>query len=134
MAPRAQGIISKQKQLTILQNQVERTGNAIEMLADLCQLFPNADMNLTRFSFTHREKIEIWGRARSLQALDKLSEDLIAAGKGTIPQFIRAQRVYEQKVQERNEEVLDFKISIPFPETEAPPPDTEDITEDTGNE
>ncbi|MCX5759551.1 MAG: pilus assembly protein PilM, partial [Candidatus Hydrogenedentes bacterium] len=134
MAPRARGIISKQKQLAILQNQVERTGNAIEMLADLCELFPSTDMNLTRFSFTHREKIEIWGRARSLQAIEKLSQDLSTAGKSTIPQFIRAQQVYEQKVQERNAEVMDFKISIPFPEAEAPPPDTESSVEDAGNE
>jgi len=134
MAPRARGIMSKQKQLAILQNQVERSGNAIEMLADLCDLFPGADMNITRFSFSHREKIDLWGRARSLQAIEKLAQDLGAAGKSTIPQFIRAQQVYEQKVIERGEEVLDFKISIPFPETETQASDAEVSDEDFGNE
>lgn len=134
MAPRARGIMSKQKQLAILQNQVERNGSAIEMLASLCDLFPSADMNVTRFSFNHREKIEIWGRARTLQAIEKLSQDLSTAGKGPIPQFIRAQQVYEQKVTERDAEVLDFKISIPFPESQAPPPESDELTEDSGNE
>jgi type II secretory pathway component PulL len=125
VAPRANGIVSKKKQLRILQRQVERSGGVIELLAALCDLFPTNGMNITRFQFTHNDKIEIWGRAKTLGEVEKLTQDMSEAGKTTLPQFARAQQVYEQKVAERGQEVLDFKITVPFPETQVKPSEEE---------
>ena len=125
--PRAKGIVSKQRQLSILQRQVERTGSVIELLASLCDLFPDADMNITRFSFTHNDKIEVFGRAKSLASIEKLVQDLNQAGKSSLPQFARAQQIYEQKTSERGQEVLDYKISLPFPRSTGAASDSEEV-------
>lgn len=112
--PRAQGIASKQKQLTILKDQVERSQSVIELLAALCDTFPENGVNITRFTYSHRERIELWGRARNNLAVDKLTEDLRALGKSTYRQFARAQQGYTSSTVENTKEVLDYKIVIPF--------------------
>lgn len=118
--PRAQGILSKQKQLGILQRQVHRTGGVVELVAALCDLFPGSGMNITRFQFTHGERIDLWGRAKTLLQIETLARELNEIGKTAIPQFARAQQVYEKKVREKAQEVLNFKITLPFPESEEP--------------
>lgn len=117
--PHAMGILSKQKQLRILQRQVERSGGAVELLAALCDLFPEAGVNISRFLFIHNDRIELCGRAKTRPELEKLVEDILQAGKSTLEQFSRAQRVYETQVMEHKEKILEFKIVMPFPETEA---------------
>lgn len=119
--PRAQGIVSKQRQLTILRDQVERSGSVVQLLAALCELFPTSGMNITRLVFGHNEGIQIWGRAKELQQVEKFAEKLSAAGKAALPQFARATRAYEIEDGERGQKVLDYKIVIPFPEAAGPP-------------
>jgi hypothetical protein len=118
--PHANGILSKQKQLKILQRQVERSGSVLELLAALVELFPDADMNITHFQFTHNDKVELTGRTRTLKAIENLAHTLTETGKSSIEQFARAQRVYEQEVDEKGQQVWDYKIVLPFPETERP--------------
>ena len=117
--PRAMGIASKQKQLRILQEQVERSASVIELLAALCDLFPASGMNITRFAFGHNDRIDVYGRARTLQQIEKLTQDLVELGKTSLPQFAQAKQFYEQKAMERDQEVLDFRITIPFAKSEA---------------
>jgi len=126
--PHAMGILSKQKQLRILQRQVERSGGALELLATLCDILPESGINISRFLFIHNDRIELYGRAKTRPELEKLVEDFIQAGKSTCVQFARAQRVYETEIMERDKPVLEYKIVMPFPETKAPE------EEGTGNE
>jgi len=116
--PRAEGIISKQRQLGILQKQVDRSGSVIELLAALCNLYPESEINITRLQFAHGEGMDVWGRAMKLQDVETLARTLIETGKSTIPQFARAQQVYELRVRERNLDVLHYNITLPFPEAE----------------
>ena len=113
--PSAKSVLSKQKQLRILQDSVDRSGSVIEILANLCDVYPAADMNVTHFVFTHKEKAELFGRAKSLQLVESLTEDMTKAGKSTMPIFAKAEIIYDNKGQERNTEVRDFEILIPFP-------------------
>jgi len=118
--PHADGILLKQRQLELLQSQVERSGSVLELLAALVELFPNSDMNITRFQFTHNDKIEVTGRTKTLKAIETLAHILTEAGKSSIPQFARAQRVYEQEMNEKGQQIWDYKLVLPFPETERP--------------
>ncbi len=128
--PVAKSIVSKQRQLRILQHQVDRTGSVVDLLASLVDLFPSTDINITNFIFTHGEKIEVAGRSKTLPAIEKLAHDLTEVGKATIPQFARAQRMYENQGQEKGLPVWDYKISLPFPEAPRP----SDSSEDSGSE
>ena len=127
--PHAEGILAKQKQLQILQRQVERSGNVLELLASLIGLFPESDMNITRFQFVHNDKIELTGRTKTLKAIETLAHTLTEVGKASIPQLARAQRVYEQEVNEKGQQIWDYKLVLPFPEAERP---AEEGSEESG--
>ena len=129
--PRANGILAKQKQLGILQRQVERSGSVLELLASLIELFPESEMNITRFQFVHNDKIEVMGRTKTLKAIETLAHTLTEVGKSSIPQFARAQRVYEQEVSEKGQQIWDYKLVLPFPESERP---SEEESEESGLE
>ena len=117
--PRAKSIVAKTKQLQIIEQQVERAGSVIELLAALCDAFPASGINVTRFVFTHNQEIELYGRAENLEILQTMTQDLINMGKTALPQFAMAQRAYENKVRERDQTVLDYKLIMPFPISEA---------------
>ncbi|HUW60435.1 MAG TPA: pilus assembly protein PilM [Candidatus Bathyarchaeia archaeon] len=117
--PAAQQIASKQKQLRILQTQVERSGSVVELMASLVDLFPPAGMNITRLIYARESGLEIYGRAENLTQVERLAQDLIDVGKASLAQFARAEQAYEHKVLERNIEVLDYKIVVPFQKKEA---------------
>ena len=117
--PRAKSVVAKTKQLQIIEQQVERAGSVIELLAALCDAFPASGINVTRFVFTHNQEIELYGRAENLEILQALTQDLIDMGKTALPQFAMTQRAYENKVRERNQTVLDYKLIMPFPISEA---------------
>jgi len=117
--PRAKSIVAKTKQLQIIEQQVERSGSVIELLAALCDAFPPSGINVTRFVFTHNQEIELYGRAENLEILQTLTQDLLDMGKTALPQFAMTQRAYENKVRERNQTVLDYKLIMPFPISEA---------------
>ncbi|NIA15685.1 MAG: pilus assembly protein PilM [Nitrospiraceae bacterium] len=113
--PRAEGIVSKQRQLRILEQQVQRDGGVVRLLASLCSLYPESGMNITRFVFTRDEGIEVYGRAKSLKEIELFAEDVGQAG---IEAFSKAERSYENRTRERNATVFDYCILLPFPSDE----------------
>ena len=113
--PRADGIVSKQRQLRILEQQVQRDGGVVRMLASLCDLCPESDMNITRFVFTRDEGIEMYGRAKSLKEIEVFAEDV---GQSGIEAFSKAERSYENRARERNANVFDYCLLLPFPDEE----------------
>jgi hypothetical protein len=130
--PHANGIVSKQDQLKILQRQVERSGSVLELLGSLVELFPENEMNITHFQFTHNEKIDVTGRTKTLKAIENFAHKLTEVGKNSIPQFARAQRVYEQEVSEKGQQIWDYRIVLPFPETERPEAEDDSSEEVSG--
>ena len=131
--PAAQQIASKQKQLRILQTQVERSGSVVELMASLVDLFPAAGMNITRLIYSRETGLEVYGRAENLTQVERLAQDLIDVGKASLAQFARAEQAYEHKVLERNIEVLDYKIVVPFQKEKGEAQTEENVEEsDTG--
>jgi len=116
--PRARSIVAKRKQLRIIEDQVKRSGSALELLAALCEAFPPSAINITRFAFTHNQEIELYGRAKDLEIIQTLTQDLLDMGKTALPHFAMTQRAYENKARERNKPVLEYKIIMPFPVSE----------------
>ncbi|HEO71222.1 MAG TPA: hypothetical protein ENN80_08160 [Candidatus Hydrogenedentes bacterium] len=114
----ARDVVSKQRQLQILQNQVERKGSLLELLAALCEVAPPSNLNITRITFEHGSELNIWGRARTLNEVNDFTQALRQLGESTIPQFVNARRLYEVQTPERDETIYAFAVGIPFPETE----------------
>jgi len=115
---RAQGIASKQKQLQIIKEQVEQDDNVLHLLSELCQVYPESGMNITRFVYSHKERLEVYGRAKVLDEVFKLTNDLRALGKASLKQFAQAQQAYYVKSNERGQEVWDYRFFIPLNATE----------------
>lgn len=118
MRPRAEGIAEKQKQLQILEQAVDREGGVLDLLSSLSEVFPESGMNITRFVYTNKQEIDLYGRAESLKEIETFAQDLIDLGKSTIPLFANAQRVYENQSEEQSRPVLEYRILIPFPKAE----------------
>lgn len=119
VAPRAQGVVEKQRQLRILENQVDRSGSVIELLAALCDVYPSSGLNIVRFVFTHGQGIELSGRAKTGDDVAKLTSDIAEYGKKSLPLLARATEAYRNEARERDEKVWEYGIKIPFPGTDA---------------
>lgn len=109
--PNVRGVVEKQKQLSTLKRQVERSGTALQLLARLAELTPEDGVNITRFLFKDEEGIVIEGRAKQLYAIDRLTEDMRDLGRSGVEQFANAQQMYTQNQEERGARVIDFSIS-----------------------
>jgi len=114
--PNAKGVVSKQRQLEILQQQVDRKGSVLELLAALCSAAPNENLNISRFTFDHGQEANTWGRAMTINEVDAFTQALRAIGASTLPQFANARRLYEVSVPERNERIFNYAIGVPFVE------------------
>jgi Tfp pilus assembly protein PilN len=112
LTPRVEDIRSKQRNLTVLQNQVSREGSLLELLALACQAMPSQHINITHVNFRHGNHLGIAGRARDLRYIDSFTERLRQSG---IPQLAQASQAYANVIQERSADVLQFAVTIPFP-------------------
>jgi type II secretory pathway component PulL len=61
--PAARQVDSKQKQLRILQTQVESSGSVVELMAALVSIFPPTGMNISQFSYSREKGLDFCGRA-----------------------------------------------------------------------
>jgi len=116
--PEARGVVEKQRQLRILQQQVTQEGTFLELLAAVCDLAPPSGLNITRVSFRYGDRMDIYGRTEDLAAVDRLAEALRDLGKSSIPQFVNAARGYQKDVVERGEKIYAYSIEIPFPKND----------------
>lgn len=116
--PKVKDVRAKSQQLKRVQKQVDREGTVLELLAAVCNLAPAQGLNISRFAYRHDDSITIQGRSITLRNLDAWLDDIRAAGRGSIPQFARAQEMYRTQRRERYQEVWDFSIAVPFPEAE----------------
>jgi hypothetical protein len=119
--PVAESVEAKKRQLIRLQEHVDRTGTVLDLLARLCDYMPDSGVNITRFSFSHGERIILEGRADSEGDVFLLSEALREAGRTEVPQFVRTRQGPSRPVTERDREVVSYTIVIPFPVAEEGP-------------
>ena len=118
LRPVAESVEAKKRQLIRLQEHVDRTGTVLDLLARLCDYMPDSGVNITRFSFSHGERIILEGRAESEGDVFLLSETLREAGRTEVPQFVRTRQGPSKPVAERHREVVSYTIVIPFPTPE----------------
>lgn len=111
--PAAQNIIEKQRQLGILQRQVQRGGTALEYLARVTEVAPD-DVNLTRFYFVNGQGVVLEGRAKSFPDLDQFVGNLRANGRDNEDFFRNAVITTQRSETERDESVTAYQISVPM--------------------
>lgn len=114
LRPFARGVRMKRQHLKRLQSQVEREATPLELLATISSLAPESDLNITRFSYDREQGITLRGRALNSQTFDRLIDDLRGSGARSFEQFAQAQELYRTLRRERDREVWDFAVSIPF--------------------
>ena len=117
LRPYAHSVRTKREHLRRVQQQVERTGTALETLSAIAELAPREGLNINRFSFRYGESLTLQGRAREPGYFDLMLDDMRAAGRLSLPQLAAAHEVYRTVTRERNQEVWGFSISVPFPKT-----------------
>lgn len=114
MRPTAQTLITKRKQLHLIQDQVHRSVSPIQILSTLAQLAPDEGLNITRFSYDKDEGITVNGSARDPKLFDGLIDSMRGPGAATIPQLAAAMELYRTERRERDRAVWDFAVTIPF--------------------
>lgn len=116
--PNARGVASMREQLQILSRQVERNGSALELLATVCEAVPGDAANITAFTYRRTEGINIYGRAKSVDDIHAFTKTLRGMAKSYLKMFAQAKSLYEQQGKERDQEVFDYQVVIPFTEEE----------------
>lgn len=112
IATDAGGIAAKKQQLRIIRQQVERGGSVLEMLAAVTQAAPEGRVNVTRFSYSREAGVDLWGRARAVDDVHRFAENLRGLAAGQLLLFKNAMSQYEQKAQERAEDIYLYQISM----------------------
>ncbi|MEK7793377.1 MAG: hypothetical protein AAB353_02555 [Candidatus Hydrogenedentota bacterium] len=114
--PQVQEMVAKRRHLERMQEEVSRKDSALEMLAAVANLAPQLGLNVNRISFRHGESVDIFGRANQIANVDALATQFRDAG---IQQFAAARVMYTDRGKERDQEIYNFHVSIPFPTAEA---------------
>jgi len=120
LRPLAQTLRTKRQQLHLIEDQVQRAASPIVVLSTIASLAPDAGLNFTRFSYDKVQGITVNGSATEPKKFDDLIDAMRKAGADIIPQLARAQELYRTARVERNQNVWDFAVTVPF--TEAPAP------------
>ncbi|NUM56529.1 MAG: pilus assembly protein PilM [Candidatus Hydrogenedentes bacterium] len=112
--PVADQVRSKYGQVLRLQQNLDRQGSALELLAALTDLIPRGGMTITRFVFSHNDTLAIQGRAESQGLASQLAEEMRNNGSKVVPQFARARGGAAKQESEQNRQVYQFEIIVPL--------------------
>ncbi|MBX3179318.1 MAG: hypothetical protein KF886_18335 [Candidatus Hydrogenedentes bacterium] len=116
-APEAGDIAVKLERLQVIARQVEGEATFLELLSAVAQAAPPSDFTITRVDYNRDQGLDIWGRARSKDlVLGEFLGSLRALGEGGMALLARAHSQYETAIQERNEAVLSYHVTIPVPQ------------------
>lgn len=114
----AKGVSAKQKQLKMIQDHLDRSGGALELLAKFSELAPNAGLTVTRAAFKRDESFVVEGRTDSIAKVNQLAEDLRRSG---VPQFEQTISGNLKQIQELGQPVQQYEIKAVFPAPEETP-------------
>jgi len=117
--PVAQAVATKERNLRVLREHVERSGTALDLLVRAMELAPESGLRFTRFTFERGREAKIEGRVLDRSLITRYTDELRNAGDSEVPQFREARTGGSNPVTERNEPVHEFEIDIPFPEPES---------------
>ncbi|MCC6796334.1 MAG: pilus assembly protein PilM [Candidatus Hydrogenedentes bacterium] len=105
---------SRHAQLLRLQQNLDRRGSALELLAAVIELMPRGGMTITRFAYAHNDALTIQGRAESQGLATDLADAMRAAGAKDIPQFARVRGGAFKQEMEQDRQVWQFEIIVPL--------------------
>lgn len=114
LRPNVREMVAKRRHLERLQRQVERKDTALELFAALARTAPPEGVNITRFTFRRGDGINVFGRAVNRGQVLALGDRLRELGQASLPQFATANIEYVSEGRERNVEIINYGISIPF--------------------
>lgn len=114
VAPDVQGVLDKQRGLRTIASQVDQGGNFLALLAAVAEAAPPDGFNITRVEYDRATGMNLWGRARTK---DLVLGDFLGAlrqlGTGSLAQLAQAHSQYETPGQERDQNIINYHISIP---------------------
>ncbi len=113
MAPKAESLMEKQRQLLVLQRAVNQSGGVLECLRLIIDAAPQ-DMNISEFAY-RPEGILVKGRAETGSIVDQFSENIREIGRTTQPLLELARITGRKNEQEKGQAVVGYEITIPFP-------------------
>ncbi len=111
---------SRHAQLLRLQQNLDRRGSALELLAAVIELMPRGGMTITRFAYAHNDALTIQGRAESQGLATDLADAMREAGTKDIPQFARVRGGAFKQEMEQDRQVWQFEIIVPLAPEETP--------------
>ena len=114
LRPLARSVKTKRQHLKMLQRQVEREATVLGLLGSIAGLAPDEGLNITRFTYDRKSEISLRGRALQTQSFEALIDDIRGKGADTFAQLAQAQEEYRTVARERQRQVWDFAITIPF--------------------
>ncbi len=120
LQPTAEAVREKYAQLMRLQQNLDRRGSALELLAAVIDLMPRSGVTITRFDFRHNDTLTIQGRAESQGLASQLAEEMRNNGQKTVPQFARAHLGVTKQEMEQDRQVYQFEIIVPLAAEETP--------------
>lgn len=112
--PDARGLGEKQEQLSILRQQMKRGNSPLHMLAVAAEAAPDKNANVVQFMYNINDGADFWGRAKSVDDVQRFAANLRKAAVESLAFFEHAHSVYEEQGNERGEPVLMYQVSVPI--------------------
>jgi hypothetical protein len=117
--PEAHDLIEKQRQLGVIEKQVDRSSSVLEAIGVIHDVAPVGRVNIKRLQFDRDKGMTLEGRAVSDSAPYDLAELLRDAAKERFAGFSQARVTKTEQGQEQNLPVWNYTIEMPFPERSA---------------
>jgi hypothetical protein len=118
--PLADEVVVKQRNLMVLQQRVDRSGAALELLSRASRLTPSEGLGFLKFRYQRGLEARIEGQAVDPVLVTRFSEALRAEGEANQPLFKDARTGPTRQVVMHGQTVEQFEIEIPFPQTDIP--------------
>lgn len=116
LRPEALRVAQKRKNLQRMQSQVTRVDTPLEHLARITLQAPDVGLTLSKYHYRYDDGITLHGRATNAAAFSGMIDRLRSVGRSVYPQLVQARELYRNERKERDQTVLDYAITIEFPE------------------
>lgn len=109
-----EGLAEKQEQLAILRQQMRRSVSPIQMLGAAADALPENAANIVQFRYNLNEGADLFGRAQSVDVVQRFASNLRSAATASQLAFFRnAHSLYEDRGEERGAQIVLYQIAIP---------------------
>jgi len=117
LKPVAEEVVAKQRNLSSLQEKVDRSGTVLEAIARITELAPEEDLNFIKLNYDSRKGVLLQGRATDLAVVNRFSNTMRRSAQPEEAWLQEARQGKSTEVQERGKTIQQFEVEIPFPES-----------------